>query len=143
MRRKFIALTMVLCLVFSLFTVTANAASKKKKVKYIKVNKATYQIYKKAYTQNKSLNNQIKAKNNTINAMKKQLTSKNDQINELKRQLANANAELDSVNSMNRWVWSNIKSIGITYSGKNWTIPKEVPEKFIIDGVTYTVTKEE
>ena len=51
--------------------------------------------------------------------------------------------ELDSANSSNRWVWSNLKSIGITYKSKNWIIPKEIPEKFIIDGVTYTVTKKE
>lgn len=129
MRRRFIALTMVLCLVFSLFTVTANAASKKKKVKYVKVKKATYQTYKKAYNENKVLKEQIESLQNRV-AMKQ--TAYEDALE-----------DAESANSMNRWVWSNLKSIGITYNGKNWTIPKEVPEKFIIDGVTYTVTKEE
>lgn len=129
MRRRFVAIIMVLCLVFSLFTVTANAASKKKKVKYVKVKKATYQTYKKAYNENKILKEQIEALQNRV-AIKQ--TAYEDALE-----------DAESANSMNRWVWGNLKSIGITYNGKNWTIPKEVPEKFIIDGVTYTVTKEE
>lgn len=129
MKRRFIATIMVFCLVFSLFTVTSNAASKKKKAKYIKVNKATYQTYKKAYNENKSLKNQINSKDSTINALKKQLSDKD--------------AELESANSMNRWVWSNINSMGIDYEKKTWTIPKEIPEKFVIDGVTYKVIREE
>lgn len=117
--RRITAILMALCLVFSLFTVTTSAAAKKSK--YVKVKTATYKAYKKAYDENKKLKSQIKANQNTISNLKE---------------------ELDSTNSMNRWVWSNIKSIGISYNGKNWTIPNEVPEKFIIDGVTYTVTKE-
>lgn len=129
MKRRFIATIMIFCLVFGLFTVTSNAASKKKKAKYVKVKKATYQTYEKAYNENKSLKNQLASKNNTINAIKKQLDEKN--------------AELESANSMNRWVWSNINSMGIDYEKKTWTIPKEMPEKFVIDGVTYKVIREE
>lgn len=129
MKRRFIATIMVFCLVFSLFTVTSNAASKKKKAKYVKIKKATYQTYKKAYNENKSLKNQLASKNSTLNAIKKQLDEKN--------------AALESANSMNKWVWSNINSMGIDYEKKTWTIPKGMPEKFVIDGVTYKVIREE
>lgn len=136
MRRRFIAMIMVLCFVFSLFTVTANAASKKKKVKYVKVKKATYQTYKKAYNENKKLKKKIAS-------LEKRVAIKQIAYEDAMDQYELALEDAESANSINRWVWSNLKSIGITYSGKNWNIPKEVPEKFIIDGVTYTVTKEE
>lgn len=136
MKRRFIATIMVFCLVFSLFTVTSNAASKKKKVKYVKVKSTTYQTYKRAYSQNKTLKNQIKSKDNAIKTKNTVIANKNKEIAKLK-------TDLDSANSMNRWVWSNINSMGIDYEKKTWTIPKEMPEKFVIDGVTYKVIREE
>lgn len=143
MRRRFIAMIMVLCFVFSLFTVTANAASNKKKTKYIKVKKATYQSYKKAYNENKKLKKKIKSLETRVATKQMAYEDAMDQYELALENAEQLQTELDSANSSNRWVWSNLKSIGITYSGKNWKIPKEMPEKFIIDGVTYTVTKEE
>ena len=34
----------------------------------------------------------------------------------------------------------NLKSMGISYNSKNWTIPESFPTSFIINGTTYTVT---
>ena len=143
MRKRFIAMIMVLCFMFSLFTVTTNAASNKKKTKYIKVKTTTYQSYKKAYNENKKLKKKIKSLEKRVAT--KQIAYE-DAMDQYELALENAEqlqTKLDSANSSNRWVWNNLKSIGITYKSKNWIIPKEVPEKFIIDGVTYTVTKEE
>lgn len=142
MKKRFIATIMVFCLVFSLFTVTSNAASKKK-VKYVKVKSTTYQTYRKAYSQNKTLKNQIKSKNNAIKTKNKTISNLNTQLKNKNQQITKLQGDLKSANSMNSWVWNNIKSIGLSYNNKNWTIPAEIPEKFIIDGVTYTVTREE
>lgn len=134
MKKKMTAIIMVFCLVFSLFTVPTSAIAKK--AKYVKVKAATYKTYKKTYNENKRLKNQIRAKNNAISVHQNAVKQRDQRISELQEQL-------DSANSMNRWVWSNINSMGIDYNNKTWTIPSEMPEKFVIDGVTYKVVQEE
>lgn len=129
MKKRFIVITMVLCLVFSLFTVTSSAMSKKPK--YVKVKKATYQAYKKAYKNQKTLNNQIKK-------YKAQISVKQNTIEQLKKK----NAELADQASMNKWLWNNVRSLGLSYKNKTWTIPAEYPQSFIIDGVKYQVVFE-
>lgn len=83
---------------------------------YVKVKKTTYQKYKKAYKQNKTYKKKIKT-------LKQQLEDKN---------------------SLNQWTWSSIYSLGLSYKEKTWTLTKsEIPEKFIINGVTYKVVVNE
>lgn len=140
--KKFITLTITLCLIISAFTVTTNAADNKKKAKYIKVKKATFQTYKKAYSENKKLKKKI-------TQLEKALANKQidyeDAMDQYELALENCKkleTELASQKSSNQWIWNSVRSMGIYYKNKNWTIPAELPEKFIIDGVTYTVTKE-
>lgn len=114
----------ILVMIFSTFAVTSNAASTTGG--YVKVKNATYQKYKKAYKENVKLKKQIKQQKNTIKA--------------LQTKLSNSNTDLEDAESMNSWLWMNIKSMGITYNSKNWTIPASYPSSFIINGSTYTVT---
>ncbi len=126
MKKRFIIMTMVLCLVFSLFTVTSNAASGSNK--YVKVKYTTYQAYKKAYLNQTKMNKQIKS-------LKQQVQTKQNTINQQKKTLADQK-------SMNKWLWSNIYSLGLSYKNKTWNIPAEYPSYFIIDGVKYQVIME-
>lgn len=126
MKKRFIVITMVLCLVFSLFTVTSNAASKNKK--YVKVKYTTYQTYKKAYLNQTKMNKQIKS-------LKQQVKTKQNTIDQQKK-------TLEDQKSMNKWLWNNIYSMGISYENKTWTIPAEFPQTFIIDGAKYKVVIE-
>ena len=84
--------------------------------------KSVYLKYKRAYTENVKLKKTIKQQKNTIKQLKE---------------------STDDKNSMNSWLWMNVKSLGLSYSDKTWTVPNEFPEKFIINGTTYTVIKEE
>lgn len=141
--KKFISITLILCLVLGCLTVPCSALSKKnkKKKKYVKVKSATYQMYKRAYNENADLKatianqqaeiNNLRASNNT-EALSAELT-------QAKADLAQAKADLESANSMNSWVWMNLKSLGITYNSKTWTIPSAYPESFMVDGVKYVV----
>lgn len=135
--KKIITTIIILAVILGGFTVMPKAASK-----YIKVKAATYEKYKKAYKTNaklkKTIANQksaLDAKEKEIKRLKKELDLAKDEnadIYELKSQL-------ESAKSMNQWVWSCIKSIGITYKDKTWSVPTELPTKFIVDGVTYKV----
>lgn len=117
--KRIITIMLTLTLVFSSCAFSCFASSSS--TGYIKVKKATYLKYKKAYNESKKLKTQIKQLKNTIETMQK---------------------EADNKDSMNSWVWMNIKSIGLTYKDKTWTIPADIPEKFMINGTTYYVVKE-
>lgn len=117
--KKFITILLTLTLILGACTASTFAASKGGAK--IRVKKATYMKYKKAYKENKQLKITIDQQKKTIESMQKTADDK------------------DSINS---WVWMNIKSMGIKYNNKTWTIPSTLPDKFIINGTTYYVVKE-
>lgn len=136
--KKFITLTITFCMIFSCFTVSSNAMTKIQK-KYTKVKTTTYQKYKKAYKNQKSLKNKI-------TKLEKQLANKQaayeDAMDQYELALEDAETthdKLDSANSSNKWLWTNLKSMGIQYKNKVWTVPSELPTTFMIDGVKYKV----
>lgn len=114
--KKIITIIMVLCLMIGTFTVSTFAASSSG-TKYIKVKASTYTKYKKAYNNQKKLTEKIQKKDAQIKKLKE---------------------NLESEKSKNNWVWMNIYSLGISYSDKKWSVPRTIPSKFIINGVTYT-----
>ena len=134
--KKFISIILILCLVLGCLTVPCSALSKKskKKKKYVRVKSATYQMYKNAYNENADLRATIANQQAEINNLK---ASNNTEA--LSAELAQAKADLESANSMNSWIWMNLKSLGITYKSKTWTIPSEYPASFMVDGVKYVV----
>ena len=134
--KRIISMFMVFVFVISVFTVSSSAMSIKAPQKYTKVKTTTLKKYKKAYKENVKLKKQIQSLQSTSDAKDKVVIS-------LKSQLAAKQEKLDSANSMNSWIWNNVKSMGISYKSKVWTIPSEFPEKFIIDGATYRVVLEE
>lgn len=113
----------VICVCFS--TTNTDAASKISK--YTKIKTTTLVKYKKAYRENKTLKAEIKKLKENNAKLKSELKTKNE--------------DLSSANSINSWVWMNLKSMGITYNKKVWTIPSEFPEKYIIDGATYIIER--
>lgn len=150
--KRIVATVLIFVFVFSCFIVPTNAmsiAKKKKKVKYIRVKKATYQTYKNAYNATPGLQRRINNLQTTNRAKDQQITNLKKQIADLQSkpdqsaELAQVKEELENQKSLNRWVWNNIYSLGISYKGKVWTIPNEYPAKFIIDGATYTVQFEQ
>lgn len=125
--KRFITIMLVLTLAFSALTVSTFAASSSKG-KTVKVKKATYQKYKKAYKENQDLKLIIAQQQATIDSMKASSDS-------LQKTIADKD-------SLNMWVWSCIKSLGLKYKDKTWTIPASYSDKFIINGTTYYVVKE-
>ena len=117
--KRIITIMLALTLVFTSCAFSCFAASSS--TGYVKVKKATYMKYKKAYKENKKLKLTIQQQKATIESMQK---------------------TADDKDSMNSWVWMNIKSMGLTYKDKTWTIPADIPEKFMINGTTYHVVKE-
>ena len=140
--KRIISMIMVLCLVFSMFTVTSSAMSKKTS-KYIKVKRATYQKYKKAYNNQKNLKIEIQNLGEENYGLKRQVNDLTNTVAAKDEEIARLQEELEDQKSLNRWVWNNIYSLGLSYKGKVWTIPVEYPTKYIIDGATYTVQFEE
>ena len=156
--KKFITIMLVFALAFSTLTISTFAASSSKTT-YVKVKKTTYLRYKKAYEANKKLKVTIKQQKATIAS----LTSENEDQKATIDSLTNENANLkEQLNNMspnddidelkhrlsqqediNDWLWMSFRSLGITYTNKTWTVPASYPEKFIINGTTYTVIKEE
>jgi predicted RND superfamily exporter protein len=130
MKKRFTAIIMVLCLVFSLFTVTTSATSKVSK--YVKVKTATYQKYKKAYNENKKLKTQIK-----------ELKSENKKLKEELKKIDELKQNLEQQKGINNWLWMSLSSLGISYSNKTWSVPKTFPETFIINGAKYKVVIQE
>lgn len=150
--KRIVATVLIFVFVFSCFIVPTNAmsiAKKKKKVKYIRVKKATYQTYKNAYNSVPGLQQQINSLQASNQAKDQQIANLTNQIAALQNksdqseELAQVKEELENQKSLNRWVWNNIYSLGISYKGKVWTIPSTYPEKFMIDGATYTVQFEQ
>lgn len=111
--KRIITIMLTLTLVFTSCAFSCFASSSSGS--YVKVKKATYMKYKKAYKENKKLKEAIKT----------------------------LQEEADNKDSMNSWVWMNIKSIGLSYKDKTWTISKEIPDKFMVNGTTYYVVKGE
>lgn len=120
--KRIISTLMIFVLVISVCILPVSAMSSKTK-KYTKVKTTELKKYKKAYKENKKLNNKIKAKN--------------DEIKQLKKQLKEKNEKYKSEKSKNNWIWNNLWSIGINYGSKKWTIPKTICSKYMIDGVVY------
>lgn len=141
MKKKFIVITMVLCLVFSLFTVTSSAATKKAS-KYTKVKTTTYQKYKKAYNNQKTLKKKINSLNLKLANKQADYEDAIDQYEIALEENEKLTKELNETKSMNKWLWNNIYSMGISYENKMWTIPAEFPQTFIIDGAKYKVVIE-
>ena len=136
--KRFITLTLALCMILSCFTITSSAMTKKPK-KYTKVKTATYQKYKKAYKNQKILKDKITDLEIQLAYKQADYEDAMDQYEVALETAEKLQTELDNANSMNRWVWSSLKSMGITYRSKTWTIPNTYPESFIIDGVKYVV----
>ena len=140
--KKFITIAITACIVFAIIisaTATTHAASPAKK--YIRIKQATYMKYKKAYNNQKKLNITIKQQKNTI----KQLEAKNA---ELEARLANLgpNEDIDEIkhrleqqSDINDWLWMSIRSLGISYENKTWTVPSTFPSTFMINGSSYKV----
>lgn len=140
--KRIISMIMVLCLVFSMFTVTSSAMSKKTS-KYVKVKRATYQKYKKAYNNQKNLKIEIQNLEEENYNLKRQVNDLTNTIAAKDEEIARLQEELEDQKSLNRWVWNNIYSLRLSYKDKVWTIPAEYPTKYMIDGATYTVQYEE
>lgn len=118
--KKFITIILTVALLFGTFTISTFAASSSG-TGYVKVKKSVYLKYKRAYNENVKLKKTIKQQKNTIKQLRE---------------------STDDKDSMNSWLWMNVKSLGLSYSDKTWTVPNEFPEKFIINGTTYKVVKE-
>ena len=116
--KKLASIVLILIMMFSTFAVTVNASSDE----YVKVKKATYQKYKKAYKNQEKL--------------KTKISDQKEQIKKLKK-------KLEDKDSMNSWLWMNVKSLGITYDSKTWTVPKTFPAQFMINGTFYKVVIKE
>lgn len=119
--KRIITIILTLTLVFSSCVISTFADSSTG-TGYVKVKKSVYLKYKRAYNENVKLKKTIKQQKNTI------------------KQLRESADDKDSTNS---WLWMNVKSLGLSYSDKTWTVPNEFPDKFIINGTTYKVIKEE
>lgn len=123
-----IVLALITALAMNMLTVTSAAAAKEKT---IKVNKSTYEKLKK---ENKELK-KVKKENKRL---KKEIKRATKTIGSLDATCS----ELEDQKSINQWMWSNIYSMGISYKNKTWTIPKEMPSTFYVNGTKYTVNQE-
>lgn len=130
--RTTIVLALITALAMSMVTVTSSAAAKEKTVK---VKKATYKKYEKAYKELKKIKKENKKLKKKLDSCEATLDDSIDTIERIDK-------ELESQKSMNQWVWSNIYSMGISYKKKVWTIPAEMPNSFMVDGVKYEVKHE-
>lgn len=126
--KRIITIILTFTLIFSSLAISTFAASSSGG-KYIRVKKTTYQKYKKAYNEQKQL--------------KKQLKTAKSQLNALRRENESLQNELEEKNGLNSWTWMSIKSLGLSYDNKEWTIPSEFPSTFMINGTTYTVRRQE
>ena len=127
MKKRIVAILLIMGVLFSVSSLSVNAASKKS-AKYVKIKKTTYQKYKKAYKENQKYLDEIFALQ--------------DDYEKIYQENANLKEELDKTKSQNSWIWNNVRSIGLSYSNKTWTIPSAIPESFIVDGVKYKVVIE-
>jgi uncharacterized protein YlxW (UPF0749 family) len=116
MKKKLITIFMVFCLVFTVGSISTSAVAKVSQ--YTKVKTTTYVKYKKAYKELKEIKKENK---------------------ELKKELKTQKEKVKDQKSMNSWLWMNIKSLGISYNKKTWTIPASYPSQFMINGATYKV----
>lgn len=173
--KKFITIMLVFALAFSTLTVSTFAASSSSKSKYVKVKRATYLKYKKAYKEAPKLKKEIKElkarKPETLtetivktvvedtSEYDKKITDLQAQVDSLSNENAVLKEQLNNVNSnddidelkhrlsqqedINDWLWMSIKSLGISYSNKTWTVPTSFPTTFMINGTKYNVVQEE
>lgn len=110
--KKFIITTiMVFCLVFSCSFTTVHAASG-----YVTVKASTLKEYKKAAKENKKLKTQLDKKTKQVKTYRE---------------------NLEKEKSKSQWVWMQIYSLGLSYNDKKWSVPKTIPNKFMVNGVTY------
>ena len=130
--KKIITIILAFTFLFSSFAVTTFASSPSGG--YVKVKKATYQKYKKAYKQNKELKKELKDYIATVSELTMQLEATYDELDAAK-------LDVEDKQSMNDWLWNCIYGMGISYKNKTWTIPKEFPSQFRVKGSTYTVTR--
>lgn len=131
--KKFITILLTLTLILGACTASTFAASKGGAK--IRVKKATYMKYKKAYKENKELKIKVKQ-------LEKSLALKQMDYEDAMDQYEIAMEESDKLSSQNNWAWMCIKSMGLSYNNKTWTVPSTLPDKFIINGTTYYVVKE-
>ena len=130
--KKIITITLAFTFLFSSFAVTTFASSSSGE--YVKVKKATYQKYKKAYKQNKELKKELKDYITTVSELTMQLEATYDKLDAAK-------LDVEDKQSMNDWLWNCIYGMGISYKDKTWTIPEEFPQQFRVKGSTYTVKR--
>ncbi|MBP5596737.1 MAG: hypothetical protein J6Y02_15225 [Pseudobutyrivibrio sp.] len=171
--KKFVTILLTFTLLFSICTVSTFAASSSgkitvKKATYQKYKKA-YQNQKKLKTKINKLERKVAIKQSNYEDAMDQYEIAMEENEKLEKAYAeletkynalieeNTNStlrytedEYDSVKEaledaewQRDWLWNNINSMGITYSDKTWTIPAELPDKFIINRTTYKVIKEE
>lgn len=131
--KKFITILLTLTLILGACTASTFAASSGGAK--IRVKKATYMKYKKAYKENKELKIKVKQ-------LEKSLALKQMDYEDAMDQYEIAMEESDKLSSQNSWAWTCIKSMGLKYNNKTWTVPSTLPDKFIINGTTYYVVKE-
>ena len=130
--KKIITIALAFTLLFSSFAVTTFAASSSGE--YVKVKKATYQKYKKAYKQNKELKKELKDYIATVSELTMQLEATYDELDAAK-------LDVEDKQSMNDWLWNCIYGMGLSYKDKTWTVPEEFPQQFRVKGSTYTVKR--
>lgn len=130
--KKIITIALAFTFLFSSFAVTTFASSSSGE--YVKVKKATYQKYKKAYKQNKELKKELKDYIATVSELTMQLEATYDELDAAK-------LDVEDKQSMNDWLWNCIYGMGLSYKDKTWTVPEEFPTQFRVKGSTYTVKR--
>ena len=129
--KKFITIVIAFALILGACTTATFASSSSG---YVKVKKATYQKYQKAYKQNKELKKELKDYIATVSELTMQLEATYDELDATQ-------LDLKDKESMNDWLWNSIYGMGITYKDKTWTIPSDFPTQFRVRGTLYTVVK--
>ena len=148
--KRIITIILTFTLIFSSLAISSFAASSSGG-KYVKVKKATYLKYKKAYNEQKQLKKQLKIAKSKLKALQRENDSLQNENEVLKDQLGNIgpNDDIDELKhrleqqeDINDWLWMSINSLGLSYSNHIWTVPTEFPSSFMINGSKYTVRRE-
>ena len=128
--KKLVTILLTFIMIFGTFAVTTNAYSGS--TEYVKIKKATYEKYKKAYKSQGKLKKQIRK-------LEKKVALKQIAYEDAMDQYDIAAEEYEKQKSLNSWLWMNVKSLGLSYSEKTWTVPASYPSSFMINGATYKV----
>ncbi len=133
--KRIITIILTFTLIFSSLAVSTFAASSTSGKGYVRVKRATYLKYKKAYKDQKKL--KIKIRN-----LQKAIALKQMDYEDAMDQYEIAMEENEKLEGINNWLWMSINSLGLSYNNHIWTVPTEFPSSFMINGSKYTVRRE-